>query len=161
MGTQLGFKWHRESHYLAQCSRKLWFRHCYRWMFLEDTLPLWVLEVHINGITGVTINTTEPKIKKFWFDTNVGLVLYLHATPLQPSPISLLRVHLNGIGNVTIHLNASTIYEFFTNVDRLRLCLQNITCTSDLVNGTAQNNMNRMHVFVIKQCSLIGIVIIK
>jgi hypothetical protein len=34
-------------------------------MFLEDTLPLWVLEVHINGITGVTINTTEPKIKKF------------------------------------------------------------------------------------------------
>ena len=29
MGTQIGFKRHRESHYLSQCSRKLRFRHYY------------------------------------------------------------------------------------------------------------------------------------
>ena len=26
-GTQLGFKWHRESDYSSQCSQKIWFRH--------------------------------------------------------------------------------------------------------------------------------------
>ena len=30
MGTKLGFKWHRESHYSTQCSRKLWFLHYYQ-----------------------------------------------------------------------------------------------------------------------------------
>ena len=32
------------------------------------------------------------------------------------------------------------------NVGRLRLFLQNITFTYDLANGTAQNNLNGMHV---------------
>ena len=105
MRTQLGFKRHQESHYSSQCSRKLWSRHYYQWIFLQVALPLWVLEVHINGITGVAIHITESKIKKSWFDTNVGFLLHLHVTPFQPSPMSLLSAHLNGIGNVAIHLN--------------------------------------------------------
>ena len=103
-----------------------------------------MLEVHINNITGVTIYITESKIKKSLFDTNVGLLLFLHVTPFQPSPISLLSLHLNVIGNVTIHLNVPKNYEFHTNVGRLRLFLQNITFTYDLANSTAQNNLNRM-----------------
>ena len=49
MGTQLGFKRHQGSHYSSQCSRKLWFRHFYQWIFLQIALPLCVLDVHING----------------------------------------------------------------------------------------------------------------
>jgi hypothetical protein len=147
METQLGFKQHRESHYSTQCSQKLWFRHYYQWIFLQVALPLWMLEVHINGIMDVTIHITESKIKKSWFDTNVGLLLFLRVTPFQPSPKSLLGVHLNGIGNITIHLNVLDNYEFHTNISRLRLFLQNITCTYDLANGIAQNNLNRMHIF--------------
>ena len=60
-------------------------------------------------------------------------------TLFQPSPISLLWVHLNGIGNVSIHLNVPDNYEFHTNVSSLRLFLQSITCTYDLVNGTDQH----------------------
>ena len=85
--------------------------------------------------------------KKIRFDTNVGLLLFLHVTPFQPSPISLLRVHLNGIRNVTIHINVPKNYEFHTNVGRLRQILQNITCTYDLANGIARNNRNRMQGF--------------
>ena len=59
----------------------------------------------------------------------------------------IAKVHLNGIGNVSIHLNVPDNYEFHINVSRLRLFLQNIKCTYDLVNGTAQNNLKRMHVF--------------
>ena len=97
MRTQLGFKQHRESRYLSQCSRELWFRHYYQWIFLKVLLALWVLEVHINGFKGITIHITESKIKKTWFDTNVDLLLLLllllHVTPFQFSPIWLLRVH--------------------------------------------------------------------
>ena len=103
MRTQLEFK-RQESRYSSQCSRKLWFRHYYQWIFLQVALPLWVLEVHIYGITDVTIHITEYKIKKSCFDTNVGLLLCLHVTTFPPSPISFLRVHLNGLGNVIIHL---------------------------------------------------------
>jgi hypothetical protein len=60
--------------------------------------------------------------------------------------MSLLSVILNDIGNVAIHINALKNYEFHTNVGHLRLFLQNITYTYDLANGTAQNNLNRMHV---------------
>ena len=67
--------------------------------------------------------------------------------PFPTLPISLLRVHLNGIGNVTIHLNVPKNYEFRTNVGRLRLFLLIITCTYDLANGTAQNNLNGKQVF--------------
>ena len=95
--------------------------------------PLWVLEVHINKITGITIHVTESKIKKSSLDTNVGLLLFLHVTPFQPSPKLLLRVHLN----VTIHLNVLKNYAFRTDVGHLRLFLENITCTYDLANGTA------------------------
>ena len=35
MGTELGLKWHQESHYSSHCSRKLWFRHYYQWLFLQ------------------------------------------------------------------------------------------------------------------------------
>ena len=73
-------------------------------------------------------------------------MFFLHVTPFQPSPISLLRVHLNGIGNVTIHLNVLKNYEFHTKVGHLWLFLQNLTCTYDLTNCPAQNNLNRMHV---------------
>ena len=96
----------------SQCSRKLWFRHYYQWIFLQVALLLWVLEVHINGMTGITIQFTESKIKKSWFDTNVGLLLYLHVNPFQPSPISLLSVHLNGIRNVGIYFNVPKTMNF-------------------------------------------------
>ena len=88
-------------------------------------------------------------MKKSCFDTNVGHLLFLHVTPFQPSPISLLRVCLKGIGNITIHLKVPDNYEFHTNVNRLRIFLQNITC--ELANCIAQNNLNRMHFFVNKQ----------
>ena len=49
-----------------QCSRKLRFRHYYLWLFLQVALPhippLWVLEVHINDITRITIYITDSKI---------------------------------------------------------------------------------------------------
>ena len=119
METQLGFKRHRESH-SSQCSRKRWFQQYYQRIFLQVSLPLWMLEVHINGITSVTIHI-ESKIQKSWLGTNVDLLLFLHVTPFQPSPMLLLRVHLNGIGNVTIHLSVQKNDEFYTNVGRLRL----------------------------------------
>ena len=108
--------------------------------------PLWVLEVHINNIRGITILISEYNIIIYSenHDSTLILVLYLHIIPFQLSSISLLRVYLNSIGNVTIHLNVPKNYEFHTNVGRLRLFLQNTTCTYDLVNGTAQNNMNRI-----------------
>ena len=59
MRTQIGFKRHRENRYSSQCYRKLWFRHYYQWKFLQVALPLWVLEVHINDITGVIFHITE------------------------------------------------------------------------------------------------------
>ena len=62
-------------------------------------------------------------LRKSWFDTNIGLLLFLHVIPFQPSP-SLLRVYLNSIGNVTIPTNVPKNYEFHTNVGRLRLFLQ-------------------------------------
>ena len=114
MGTKLGFKRHRKSHYLSQCSRKLWFQRNYQWIFLQVALLLWVLEVHINGIRGVTIHITESKIKKSWFDTNVGLLLFLHVSPFQPSSISFLRVHLNGIKGAIVHLSVHENYGFGT-----------------------------------------------
>ena len=75
------------------------------------------------------------------------MLTFLHVTPFQPSPISLLRVHLRKVGIVTIHLNVPKNYGFHSNVGRLRLILQNITCTYDLANGIAQNNLNSMQVF--------------
>ena len=63
------------------------------------------------------------------------------------TPLSLLRVHLKGIGYVTIQLNVPKNYEFHTNVGRLQLFIQNKTCTYDLANGIAENNLNRMHAF--------------
>ena len=76
------------------------------------------------------------------------LVFYFFFTchPFQPSHKSLLWVHLNGIGNISIHLNIPKNYEFYTNVGRLPLFLQDKIYTYDLANGIAQNNLNRMHV---------------
>ena len=75
----------------------------------------------------------------------VRLLLFLHVTPFQPSPISFPRVYLNCFGNVTIHLNVLYNYELYTNDSRLRLLLQQKQkFTYDLANGTAQNNLNRM-----------------
>ena len=56
MRTQLGFKRHREVVIHLSVPENYGF----------DTviLPLWVLEVHINGITGVTIHIIESKIQK-------------------------------------------------------------------------------------------------
>jgi hypothetical protein len=49
----------------SQCSRKLRFRHYYQWLFLQVARshppPLRGLEVHINGISGISIHTTSPK----------------------------------------------------------------------------------------------------
>ena len=73
-------------------------------------------------------------------------ILILHGTPFQKI-FTMQRVYLNGIGNATIHLNVPDNYEFHTNVNRLRLFFQNITCTYDLANGIAQNNLNSMQVF--------------
>ena len=93
--TQLGFKRHQGSHYSSQCSRKLWFRHYYQWIFLQVALPLWVLEVHINVITGVTIRITESKFKISWFDTIVGLLLFITSSNLDanlmafPAPLQI------------------------------------------------------------------------
>ena len=94
-------------------------------------------------------------------DSTLLLFYNVYISPFfQPSPLSLLRVHLNGIGNVTIHLNVPDNYQFHTNVSCLRLFLQNITCTYDLANGIAQNNLNRMHVFLLIN-NVIGMIIIK
>ena len=98
--------------------------------------------------------------RKPQFDTNVGLLLFLLVTPFQPSPITLLRVHLESVGNVTIHLNVPDDCEFHSNVYRLRLFLQNISCTYDLANGTAQNNVNGIHVFLLIKIIVIGLITI-
>ena len=138
-----------------QCYRKLWFRHYYQWIILQVALPLWVLEVLINCITGVTIHIIKSWIQRSWFDTTVGLVLFLrHSFPTLAHIIAryiyiFIRVYLNGIRNVTIHLNVPKNYEFHTNVGRLRLFLQNIAFTYDLANDITQNNLNRMHVFLL------------
>ena len=84
MGTQLGFKRHWESHYSAQFSRKLCFRHYYQWIFLQVALSLWVLEVHINGITLVTIHILEPKFKDL--DLTLMLVFYYFYMSPLPNP---------------------------------------------------------------------------
>ena len=88
----------------------------------------------------------DQNLNKSWFDTNVGLPLFLHVTPFQPTSISLISIYLNGIGKVVIILEVPKNYEFHTNVGRLRLFLQK-SCTYDLANDTAQNNLNRIHVF--------------
>ena len=140
MGTRLGFKRHRESHYSCQCSQKLWFRHYYQWIFLQVALPLWVQEVHINSITGITIHITESKIQKSWFDTHV--VHWTIMTTLSKQYNTIIQLHWSYI-IFTCHLlfiSTSRITEFHTNVRRLRLFLRIITCTYDLANGTAQNN---------------------
>ena len=85
----------------------------YQRIILQVALPLWVLEVHINGITGVTILITESKIQKSSFDTNIGLLLFLRVTSFQSSPISFLGVvHLND----TFHFHVPKNYEFHTSV---------------------------------------------
>ena len=133
-----------------QCSRKLRFRHYYLWLFVQVALshipPLRMLEVLLKCIRGITIHINESKIHVSYSE-NHDSIRHL----FQPSPIPLLRVHLNGIGNISIHLNVPKNYELHTNVGRLRLFLQNITCTYDLANGIAQNNLNSMHFFVNKQ----------
>jgi hypothetical protein len=40
MGSQLGPKRHRKSHYSSQCSRKLWFRHYYQWLPFISPRPI-------------------------------------------------------------------------------------------------------------------------
>ena len=86
MGTQLGFKRHLKSHYSSQCSRKLWFRQYYQRIFLQVALPLWVLEVHINGLMGITIHITSQKFKNL--DSTLMLVFYyFYMSPLSnPRP---------------------------------------------------------------------------
>ena len=62
-----------------QCSRKLRFWHYYLWLSLQ------VLEVHINGIRGITIHITESKIH-ISYSENRDLTLlfyYFYMPPLQ------------------------------------------------------------------------------
>jgi hypothetical protein len=106
-------------------------------------IPSWVQEVHTNGIMSITIHITGSKIHISYsknHDSTLMLIFYyFYVTSLQPSPISLLRVHLIGTENVTSSQRP----------EKLRLFLQNTTCTYDLAIGTAHNNLNGMHAFLL------------
>ena len=71
-----------------QCSRKLRFQHYYVWLFLQvallQTPPLRVLEVHINGIRGVTIHITESNIHISYSENNHSTLVfyYFYMSPL-------------------------------------------------------------------------------
>ena len=83
-----------------QCSRKLWSRHYYLWLFLQVALshtpPLRVLEVHIKVIRGITIHITESKIRTSNSENHdrryFSIIFTWH--PFQSSRIPLLRVVL-------------------------------------------------------------------
>ena len=83
-----------------QCSRKLQFRHYYLILFLQVTLShtphLRVLEVHINGIRGITIHITETKIHISYSENHDSILMLSSIVftchPFQPLSISLLRV---------------------------------------------------------------------
>ena len=87
----------------SQCSRKLWFGHYYRWLLLQVVLshtpPLQLQEVHINGITRITIHITEYKIDITYLrnhDSTLMLPSIIFTChPFQTSSISLLRVGNN------------------------------------------------------------------
>ena len=66
------------------------------WIFLQVALSLWVLEVHINGIMGISIHITESKIHisylKHHDSTLMMSSIIFTCHPFQPSSISLLRI---------------------------------------------------------------------
>ena len=79
------------------CCRKLRLRHYNLWLFLKVALshtpPLRAIEVHINGITCITIHITESKIHISYSETMIrhysSIIFTCHS--FQPSPIPLLR----------------------------------------------------------------------
>ena len=83
-----------------QCSWKLRFWHYYLWLFLQVALShtplLRVLELHINGIRGISIHITESKIHISYLKNHdstlmlSSIIFTCHS--FQPSRISLLRV---------------------------------------------------------------------
>ena len=79
--TQFGFKRHWKSHCSSQCSRELRFWYYYQWIFLQIALPLWVLEVHMDSITGVTIHITESKIQNLGFSCCSSIIFTCHPFP--------------------------------------------------------------------------------
>ena len=98
MGTQLRFKQHWDSHYSSQHSRKLRFRHFYLWLFLQVALyhtpHLRVLEVHINGIRGISIHITETKIHISYSENHDSTLLfyYFYMSPhFKPLPYHCWR----------------------------------------------------------------------
>ena len=105
----------------------------YQWYITLSHAPhLRVLEVHIIGISGISIVINESKIHISYLRNHDSTLMLSYIIfichPFHPSPISLLRVHLNGIGNVTIHLKVPKNYinyiPFHTNVCHVRLFLQ-------------------------------------
>jgi hypothetical protein len=116
MGTQLGLKRHRKSHYSSQCSRKLWFPHYYQWLFLQVALshppPTFMgarslLKRHKGyNYSYHRVQNSYQLFRKSWFDIKVGLLLFVHVTPFQPSLIPLLKVHLNA-SEISLFISAS------------------------------------------------------
>ena len=66
----------------SHCSRKLWLRHYYQWLFLQVTFslppPLRVPEGYVKASGVYIFISTSPKFRKLWFDTHVGLLLFLN-----------------------------------------------------------------------------------
>ena len=76
-----------------QCSRNLQFRHYYLWLFLQGAFyhnpPLRVLEVHVNGIRGLTIHITKSKIHISYSENHDSTLLFYY---FYMSPLPSLRV---------------------------------------------------------------------
>ena len=105
-----------------QCSRKLRFRHYYMWLSLQ------VLEVHINSIRGIIIHITESKIHISCSENSIIFIFTGH-------PFATLA-HIIAEGTFKRHHYSSQHPEklwIHNNVRRLRLFLENITCTRVVV----------------------------
>ena len=73
----------------------------------------------------------------------ITIIVYIYGTHRLHIHESALKAAVTNIKGD----NLNKYIDYLLNWTRFRLFLQNITCTCNMANGTAHNNLNRMHVF--------------